>query len=81
MKNIYRVETKGYEESNVEYGFIVADSYRNAMEQAMEYYGENETEYITLKYITQSRLIKCCTASPWGTYVNEQIRRLSYLEV
>ena len=57
MKNIYRVETKGYEESNVEYGFIVADSYRNAMEQAMEYYGENETEYITLKYITDNNII------------------------
>ena len=52
-----RVETKGYEESNVEYGFIVADNYRNAMEQAMEYYGENETEYITLKYITDNNII------------------------
>ena len=57
MKNIYRVETKEYEESNVEYGFIVADNYRNAMEQAMEYYGENETEYITLKYITDNNII------------------------
>ena len=57
MKNIYRVETKGYEESNVEYGFIVADNYRNAMEQAMEYYGENETEYITLKYITDNDVL------------------------
>ena len=57
MKNIYRVETKGYEESNVEYGFIVADNYKNAMEQAMEYYGENETEYITLKYITDNNII------------------------
>lgn len=57
MKNIYRVKTKGYEESNVEYGFIVADNYRNAMEQAMEYYGENETEYITLKYITDNNII------------------------
>ena len=57
MKNIYRVETKGYEESNVEYGFIVADNYRNAMERAMEYYGENETEYITLKYITDNNII------------------------
>ena len=57
MKNIYRVEAKGYEESNVEYGFIVADNYRNAMEQAMEYYGENETEYITLKYITDNNII------------------------
>ena len=57
MKNIYRVETRGYEESNVEYGFIVADNYRNAMEQAMEYYGENETEYITLKYITDNNII------------------------
>ena len=57
MKNIYRVETKGYEESNVEYGFIVADNYRNAMEQAMEYYGENEIEYITLKYITDNNII------------------------
>lgn len=57
MKNIYRVETKGYEESNVEYGFIVADNYRNAMEQAMEYYGEDETEYITLKYITDNNII------------------------
>lgn len=57
MKNIYRVETKGYEESIVEYGFIVADNYRNAMEQAMEYYGENETEYITLKYITDNNII------------------------
>ena len=57
MKNIYRVETKGYEESNVEYGFIVADNYRNAMEQAMEYYGENETEYITLKYNTYNKII------------------------
>ena len=57
MKNIYRVETKGYEESNVEYGFIVADNYRNAMEQAMEYYGENETEYMTLKYITDNNII------------------------
>ena len=57
MKNIYIVETKGYEESNVEYGFIVADNYRNAMEQAMEYYGENETEYITLKYITDNNII------------------------
>ena len=56
MKNIYRVETKGYE-GNVEYGFIVADNYRNAMEQAMEYYGENETEYITLKYITDNNII------------------------
>ena len=57
MKNIYRVETKGYEENSVEYGFIVADNYRNAMEQAMEYYGENETEYITLKYITDNNII------------------------
>ena len=57
MKNIYRVETKGYEESNIEYGFIVADNYKNAMEQAMEYYGENETEYITLKYITDNNII------------------------
>ena len=57
MKNIYRVETKVYEESSVEYGFIVADNYRNAMEQAMEYYGENETEYITLKYITDNNII------------------------
>ena len=57
MKNIYRVETKGYEESNGDYGFIVADNYRNAMEQAMEYYGENETEYITLKYITDNNII------------------------
>lgn len=57
MKNIYRVETKEYEESNVEYGFIVADNYRNAMEQAMEYYDENETEYITLKYITNNNII------------------------
>ena len=57
MKNIYRVETKGYEENCVEYGFIVADNYRNAMEQAMEYYGENETEYITLKYITDNNII------------------------
>ena len=57
MKNIYRVETKGYEESNVEYGFIVADNYKNAMEQAMEYYGENETEYITLKYITDNDVL------------------------
>ena len=57
MKNIYRVETKGYEESNIEYGFIVADNYRNAIEQAMEYYGENETEYITLKYITDNNII------------------------
>ena len=57
MKNIYRVETKGYEESNIEYGFIVADNYRNAMEQAMEYYGENETEYITLKYITDNDVL------------------------
>ena len=57
MKNIYRVETKGYEESNVEYGFIVADNYKNAMKQAMEYYGENETEYITLKYITDNDVL------------------------
>lgn len=57
MKNIYRVETKGYEESNIEYGFIVADNYGNAMEQAMEYYGENETEYITLKYITDNDVL------------------------
>ena len=57
MKNIYRVETKGYEESDVEYGFIVADNYKKAMEQAMEYYGENETEYITLKYITDNNII------------------------
>lgn len=57
MKNIYRVETKGYEESHIEYGFIVADNYKNAMEQAMEYYGENETEYITLKYITDNNII------------------------
>ena len=27
------------------------------MEQAMEYYGENETEYITLKYITDNNII------------------------
>lgn len=57
MKNIYRVETKGYEESNVEYGFIVADNYKDAMKQAMEYYGENETEYITLKYITDNDVL------------------------
>lgn len=57
MKNIYRVETKGYEESNVEYGFIVADSYGDAMSQAMRYYGENETEYITLKYITDNDVL------------------------
>lgn len=57
MKNVYRVETKGYEESNVEYGFIVADNYKNAMEQAMGYYGENETEYITLKYITDNDVL------------------------
>ena len=57
MKNIYRAETKGYEESNVEYGFIVADNYKDAMKQAMEYYGEKETEYITLKYITDNDII------------------------
>lgn len=57
MKNIYRVETKEYEESNVEYGFIIADNYKDAMEQAMGYYGENETEYITLKYITDNNII------------------------
>ena len=27
------------------------------MKQAMEYYGENETEYITLKYITDNNII------------------------
>ena len=57
MKNIYRVEVKEYEENNVEYGFIVADNYKNAMEQAMAYYGENETEYITLKYITDNDVL------------------------
>ena len=57
MKNIYRVETKGYEESNAEYGFIVADNYKDAMKQAIEYYGESETEYITLKYITDNNII------------------------
>lgn len=57
MKNIYRVETKEYEESNVEYGFIIADNYKDAMEQAMGYYGENETEYITLKYITDNDVL------------------------
>lgn len=57
MKNIYRVEVKEYEENNVEYGFIIADSYKNAMEQAMGYYGENETEYITLKYITDNDVL------------------------
>ena len=57
MKNIYRVEVKEYEENNVEYGFIVADNYKNAMEQAMGYYGENETEYITLKYITDNDVL------------------------
>ena len=57
MKNIYRVETKGYEESNAEYGFIVADNYKDAMKQAMEYYGEKETEYITLKYITDNDVL------------------------
>lgn len=57
MKNIYRVETKEYEESNVEYGFIIADNYKDAMEQAMEYYGENETEYITLKYIADNDVL------------------------
>ena len=57
MKNIYRVEVKEYEENNVEYGFIVADNYKNAMEQAMGYYGENETEYITLKYITDNDIL------------------------
>lgn len=57
MKNIYRVETKEYEESNVEYGFIIANNYKDAMEQAMGYYGENETEYITLKYITDNDVL------------------------
>lgn len=57
MKNIYRVEVKEYEENNIEYGFIVADNYKNAMEQAMGYYGENETEYITLKYITDNDVL------------------------
>ena len=57
MKNIYRVEVKEYEENNVEYGFIVADNYKNAIEQAMGYYGENETEYITLKYITDNDVL------------------------
>lgn len=57
MKNIYRVEVKEYEENNIEYGFIVADNYRDAMSQAMRYYGENETEYITLKYITDNDVI------------------------
>lgn len=57
MKNIYRVEVKEYEENNVEYGFIIADNYENAMEQAMGYYGENETEYITLKYITDNDVL------------------------
>ncbi len=57
MKNIYRVEVKEYEENNVEYGFIIADNYKNAMEQAMGYYGENETEYITLKYITDNDVL------------------------
>lgn len=57
MKNIYRVEVKEYEENSVEYGFIIADNYKNAMEQAMGYYGENETEYITLKYITDNDVL------------------------
>lgn len=57
MKNIYRVEVKEYEENNIEYGFIVADNYGDAMSQAMRYYGENETEYITLKYITDNNII------------------------
>lgn len=57
MKNIYRVEVKEYEENNIEYGFIVADNYGDAMSQAMRYYGENETEYITLKYITDNDVI------------------------
>jgi len=57
MKNIYRVETKNYEENNIDYGFIIADNYKDAMEQAMEYYGENETEFITLKYITDNAIV------------------------
>ncbi len=57
MKNIYRVEVKEYEVNNIEYGFIVADNYKDAIEQAMEYYGENETEYITLKYITDNSIL------------------------
>lgn len=57
MKNIYRVETKDYEENCIDYGFIIADSYKDAMAQAMEYYGENETEYITLKYITDNSIL------------------------
>lgn len=57
MKNIYRVEVKEYEVNNIEYGFIVADNYEDAIEQAMEYYGENETEYITLKYITDNSIL------------------------
>lgn len=57
MKNIYRVEVKEYEENNIEYGFIVADNYGDAMSQAMRYYGENETEYITLKYITDNDVL------------------------
>lgn len=57
MKNIYRVEAKEYEQDYVEYGFIIADSYGDAMSQAMKYYGENETEYITLKYITDNDVL------------------------
>lgn len=57
MKNIYRIEAKDYEENCINYGFVIADNYKEAMAQAMEYYGENETEYITLKYVTDNSII------------------------
>lgn len=50
--NIYRVETKDYESDEMNYGFVVAEDYKHAMEQALDYYVENETEYITIKYIS-----------------------------
>lgn len=57
MKNIYRAEVKEYEVDNITYGFIIADNYKDAMEQAMSYYGEDETEYITLKYVTDNCIV------------------------
>ncbi len=58
MKNIYRVEAKVYEENNIDYGFIIADSYKDAMEQILGgYYSEDEVEFITLKYVTDNAIV------------------------
>lgn len=56
--NIYRVDVKLYEDDKMSYGFLSAVSYTDAMSEALEYYGENETESIRIKYVTDSNILE-----------------------